>query len=215
MYQPVHHREERLGTLHALIRSHPLGLLVSNGEDGPVANALPFLIDAARGPKGTLRAHVARANPQWQAIAAAPERPVLVVFQGAESYITPSWYETKRQTGKVVPTWNYVIVQARGKACVIEDRDWLAGQIAALTGEHEGKRAEPWAVSDAPDNFIEMQMRAIVGIEIEITDLAGKWKVSQNRPEADKAGVAQGLGAAEDESSREMSRLVREFGRLS
>ena len=214
MYQPVHHREERLETLHGLIRSHPLGLLVSNGEDGPLANAIPFLIDAARGPKGTLLAHVARANPQWQAIAAEPDRPVLVVFQGAESYITPSWYETKRQTGKVVPTWNYVIVQARGHARIIEDRVWLAAQIAALTETHESKRSEPWAVSDAPDNFIEMQMRAIVGIEIEIADIAGKWKVSQNRPEADKAGVAEGLGAADDEASRAMSRLVREFGGL-
>lgn len=215
MYQPVHHREERLDVLHALIRAHPLGLMVSNGPDGPIANPVPFLIDAEGSPMGTLRAHVARANAQWQSIAAAPDQPVLVVFQGVDSYVTPSWYETKRQTGKAVPTWNYAIVQTRGRARVIEDGEWLRRQVSALTGTHEAGEAEPWSVADAPENFIEMQLRAIVGIEIEIAEIAGKWKVSQNRPEADRTGVAEGLEKRGGDHNAAMAGLVRTFGGLS
>jgi transcriptional regulator len=138
---------------------------------------------------------------------------VLVVFQGADSYITPSWYETKRETGKVVPTWNYAIVQVRGKPRVIEDRAWLAGQIAELTETHESDRAEPWRVTDAPEAFIAAQLKGIVGIEIDIAEISGKWKVSQNRPVGDRAGVAEGLtAAAGGASNREMARLVRRFG---
>lgn len=214
MYQPVHHREERLDVLHDLIRSHPLGLLVSNGPEGPIANPVPFLLDIEATAKGRLSAHVARANPQWQMLATKPDEPVLVVFQGVERYITPSWYETKRQTGKVVPTWNYVMVQARGKARVIEDREWLASQIATLTGTHEAGREAPWAVTDAPEKFIDTQIRAIVGIEIDIDDIAGKWKVSQNRPEADRAGVVQGLEESDAPNAAEMAELVREYGGL-
>lgn len=207
MYQPPHFREERADVLHALVRAHPLGLLVSNGADGPVANAVPFLIDGG-GEKGRLRAHVARANDQWKALAAAPHMPVLVVFQGADSYVTPSWYATKQETGKVVPTWNYVIVQVRGRARVVDDQAWLAQQISDLTAVHESSRDTPWAVDDAPARFIEAQLRGIVGIEIDITDIHGKWKVSQNRPEADRAGVAEGMAA---EARTDMSRLVREY----
>ena len=194
MYEPPLHREDDLEKLHALIRARPLGLLVSSGRQGLVANALPFLIDPAASKFGTLQVHMARANGQWRDLAEAPE--ALVVFQGADHYITPSWYATKRETGKVVPTWNYVMVQARGRARIIEDDAWLSRQIEALTRRQEDQRDKPWAVGDAPADFIAMQRKAIVGIEIEIADIRGKWKTSQNRPAADRAGVAAGLDGA-------------------
>ena len=212
MYQPPHFIEDNRDVLHALIRAHPLGLLISSRPDGPVANLAPFLLDADVGPHGRLRAHLARPNEQWRLIQANPDGKVLVVFQGVEGYITPSWYEAKREHGKVVPTWNYVTVQARGRATVHEDAAWLRPQIEALTRTHEAGRDDPWAVSDAPDNFIAAQMRGIVGVEIEIAELTGKWKVSQNRPVADRAGVAEGLGAEPD--SAEMQALVRRYGGL-
>ncbi|GLS29505.1 negative transcriptional regulator, PaiB family [Mesorhizobium albiziae] len=212
MYQPPHFVETRLDVLHALIRAHPLGLLISVGPDGPVADPLPFLVDTTVEPHGRLRAHLAKANPQWRLIAENPQTPVLVVFQGADSYVTPSWYETKRETGKVVPTWNYAIVQVRGHARIIDDREWLAGQIAELTATHEAPRAEPWQVTDAPAPFIEAQIKGIIGLEIAITEISGKWKVSQNRPVADRVGVAAGLD--ELQSATEMAELVRSFGGL-
>ena len=192
MYQPAHHVESRPEVLQELIRAHPLGLLVVNGPNGPVANPVPFLFDAAEGARGQLTCHVARANTQWRLIAAQPETPVLVVFQGPQAYVTPSWYAAKAEHGKVVPTWNYCIVQARGKASVIEDAEWLRAQVGALTERHEGGRATPWAVADAPERFVETMLRGIVGIEIEVLELAGKWKLSQNRSQADRAGVVQG-----------------------
>jgi transcriptional regulator len=208
MYQPPPHRQEQLEAQHALIRSHPLGLLISHGAEGLQANYIPFLIDPKASRLGTLQAHMARANGQWRALDAASD--VLVIFQGADHYITPSWYETKRETGKVVPTWNYVMVQARGRPRVIEDAGWLHAQIEALTKKHESARPAPWAVGDAPEAFIAMQIKAIVGVEIEITDIAGKWKASQNRPAADRIGVVAGLEALGDEASREMASIVRE-----
>lgn len=210
MYQPPHFREERLEIQHALIRAHPLGLLISPGEDGLLANPVPFLLDAAAAPKGVLRAHLARANRQWQALAAG--QPALVVFQGVDTYITPSWYETKKETGKVVPTWNYAIVQVRGPVRVIEDREWLRRQITALTAEHESSRSEPWAVTDAPEDFVEAQLKGIIGIEMTIETIEGKWKVSQNRPLADRIGVTAGLAAEADPRAAEMERLVRAYG---
>ncbi|MER9969976.1 FMN-binding negative transcriptional regulator [Mesorhizobium sp. M0060] len=219
MYQPPHFQETRQDVLHGLIRAHPLGLLVSNGAEGPVANAIPFLLDAPSllneevPPNGRLRAHLARANPQWRLLADNPLSPVLVVFQGADAYVTPSWYKTKRETGKVVPTWNYAIVQVRGIVTVVEDQDWLAEQISDLTMSQEGNRATPWAVTDAPAPFIQSQIKGIVGLEIEITEISGKWKVSQNRPAADRIGVAEGL-ESEAASSADMVRLVRSYGGL-
>jgi transcriptional regulator len=212
MYQPPHHREDRLDVQHALIRAHPLGTLVTLGPGGLVANALPFVLDASAGPLGTLKAHLARANPQWRDFAPAVE--ALVVFQGIETYITPSWYATKRQTGKVVPTWNYVVVQARGPMRIIEDRAWLADQIEALTVAREGERPESWSVADAPPRFVEAQLKGIVGIEIPIGRIEGKWKVSQNRPAADRAGVAEGLRATGDETSAMMADLVEAGGQV-
>jgi transcriptional regulator len=215
MYQPPHFQETRPDVLHGLIRAHPLGLLVSNGPDGPVANPLPFLLDADVPPNGRLRVHLAKANPQWRLLADNPASPVLVVFQGADTYVTPSWYETKRETGKVVPTWNYAIVQVRGIVRVIEDQDWLAQQISDLTAFQEGGRETPWAVTDAPAPFIQSQIKGIVGLEIEITAISGKWKVSQNRPVADRAGVVAGLeGEAPTDNSAAMAGLVRSFGDL-
>jgi transcriptional regulator len=151
MYEPPLHRQDDLAAQHALIRAHPLGLLISHGPSGLLANAIPFLIDAAASRLGTLQCHVARANPQWRDLQTADE--ALVVFQGADHYVTPSWYETKRETGKVVPTWNYVMVQARGRARVIEDAAWMRVQIEALTRGQEAERAAPWAVGDAPEEF--------------------------------------------------------------
>jgi transcriptional regulator len=212
MYQPPHHAEDRVEVIHALIRAHPLGLLVSNGPDGPIANPLPFLLDPEVGPQGRLRAHLSKANPQWRQIAERPEEPVLVVFQGVDTYITPSWYATKRETGKVVPTWNYAIVQARGPARIIDDRDWLAGQIRELTGTHEANRDQPWQVADAPEPFVDAQIRGIIGIEIEISSLVGKWKVSQNRPAADREGVVEGLAKLTGKpGAAEMAEIVREY----
>ncbi|WP_027057212.1 FMN-binding negative transcriptional regulator [Mesorhizobium loti] len=213
MYEPPHFKETRVEILHGLIRAHPLGMLISNGPDGPEANAIPFLLDGAVSANGRLRAHMAKANPQWKLIAENPSSPVLVVFQGTDAYVTPSWYETKRETGKVVPTWNYAIVQVRGTAKVIDDQDWLAQQIADLTVSQEGPREAPWAVTDAPAPFIQSQIKGIIGLEIEITEIHGKWKVSQNRPVADRAGVAQGL-ESETANSSDMVRLVRSYGGL-
>lgn len=210
MYQPPHHREERLEVQQALIRAHPLGTLVTLGPNGLEANAIPFVLDATRGPLGTLKAHLARANPQWRSFDPAVE--ALVVFQGVESYITPSWYATKRETGKVVPTWNYVVVQARGPLAVIADPDWLAVQIGELTQMQEAGRAGPWSVVDAPARFVEAQLKGIVGLEVAITRIEGKWKVSQNRPEADRLGVVRGLESAGDEASLTMAELVAARG---
>ena len=212
MYQPPHHVETCAEVMHALIRAHPLGLLVSNGAAGPIANPLPFLLDADIGPHGRLRAHLSKANQQWRQIADHPDEPVLVVFPGVNTYITPSWYATKRETGKVVPTWNYAMVQAQGRARIIDDRDWLAGQINELTGTHEAAREQPWHVADAPEPFIEARIKGIIGLEIDIMSLAGKWKVSQNRPAADRQGVVEGLNdASNDAASLEMAKIVREY----
>lgn len=207
MYQPTHHREDRLEVQHDLIETHPFGLLISTGADGLLANGLPFLLQRSEGEFGRLQAHLARANPQWRRLHG---QDVLVVFQGPLTYISPAYYETKRETGKVVPTWNYVMVQARGIAHVRDDQAWLDTQIAALTDRHEAARAEPWEVSDAPRPYIESQLRGIVGNEIDIRQIEGKWKVSQNRPEADRAGVAQGLA----EAHPEMAAVVRRYGNL-
>ncbi len=208
MYEPLPHREDDLAAQHALIRSHPLGLLISHGAQGLEANAIPFLIDAGASRLGTLQANMRGANGQWRALQDADE--VLVVFQGADHYITPSWYATKRETGRVVPTWNYVMVQVRGRPRVIEDAGWLRAQIEALTNRQERPRAAPWAVGDAPAAFVDAQIRAIVGLEVEIAHIAGKWKASQNRPAADRAGVVAGLEALGEEAASTMASIVRE-----
>jgi transcriptional regulator len=204
MYLPEAFRETRPEVLEALIRAHPLGLLISNGSDGPLVSPVPFTL-VPGGAHGILRAHLARANPHWRALQATPA--ALALFQGPAAYVSPSWYATKRETGKVVPTWNYAMVEARGEVAVIEDAGWLRSQIEALTGMMEAGRPEPWAVSDAPEPFVSSQVRGIVGIELPVASLAGKWKVSQNRPPADRRGVAAGLTADGDPA---MDALVAE-----
>ena len=208
MYEPSHFRIEDREELFALVRAHPLGLLISTGEDGPMANPIPFLLVERDGAPAVLRCHVARANPQWRALAASPQ--ALVAFQAVGHYVSPSWYATKRETGKVVPTWNYVHVQVRGRAIVRDDPAFLAEQIAALTAAHEGPRAEPWAVGDAPDSYIAAQLRGIVGIEISVDSIHGKYKLSQNRPEADFAGVVEGLAVEPDADGPSMAAFIRE-----
>jgi transcriptional regulator len=208
MYQPPHFREERTEVQHALMRAHPLALLVTFGEGGLTANPVPLILHPERGEKGVLRGHLARANPQWRSF--DPSVECLAVFQGVDAYITPSWYATKRETGKVVPTWNYAVVQAYGRLTVIEDSGWLGEQVRSLTDRHEAARPAPWAVADAPENFVRAQLKGIVGIEIAINRIEAKWKVSQNRNEADRDGVTEGLLGEEDEAARAMASLVAE-----
>jgi transcriptional regulator len=193
MYRPPAFREDRLEVLHALIASHRLGTIVTNGPDGLEANHVPFTLDASRGQYGTLKAHLAKANTQLAALQDGGE--ALVIFQGPETYITPSWYPSKLDHGKVVPTWNFVTVHAWGRPVIIETPGWLLAQISELTDANEGKRPAPWAVSDAPETYVASQLKGIFGIEIEITRIEGKWKTSQNRPEGDRVGVAEGLSA--------------------
>jgi transcriptional regulator len=206
MYETPHFRDDDLDAQHGLIEAHPLGLLISAGPDGVIANPIPFVLYRADGERGTLRCHLAKANAQWQALEANPA--ALVVFQGTQSYVTPSWYATKAETQKVVPTWNYAIVQARGQARVIHDATWLHANVSALTDQQEGRRPQPWAVTDAPEPFIAAQLKGIVGVEIPIETISGKFKASQNRPVADRAGVAEGLA----EANPEMAAMVRERG---
>ena len=211
MYIPPTFREDRIEALHALIRQHPLGLLTSAGASGLAATPLPFLVYPAEGPHGTLRAHLARANPHWRELQGGAE--CLVVFMGPQGYVTPSWYPSKRETQKVVPTWNYVCVQAWGKPRIVEDAAWLRRQIDDLTRARESARPEPWMVDDAPEDYLAAQMKAIVGIEIPIARIEGKWKLSQNRPAADRAGVVAGLGDPEDpDKNVGMAQLMAERG---
>lgn len=194
MYQPPHFRIADEAECLALIRARPLGLLITHGPSGIVANPVPFLI--AEGAPRRLRAHLAKANPQLAEIGDGAE--ALVVFQGDDAYVTPNWYATKRETHKVVPTWNYVMVQVKGRARLRPDADWLRDQIGALTDAQERGRAQPWAVADAPADFVAGQMKGIVGVEIEIVEIAGKAKMSQNRNDADRAGVRAGLAGEAD-----------------
>ena len=194
MYLPSHFEEKRPQVLRELIRSHPLGLLITQSRSGELtANSLPFVFDPDdQGGVGVLRAHVARANPLWHETRS--EVPVLVVFQGPQAYISPSFYPSKAQHGKVVPTWNYIMVQARGTIRAVDEAPWLHDFVSRLTDRHEAGRAAPWAVSDAPADYIATMVQAIVGIEVRLSAVTGKWKVSQNRSAADRAGVATGLG---------------------
>ena len=209
MHTPKHFAETRVEVLHQLIREHAFAALVTLGPDGLNANHIPFEIDPQPAPFGTLRGHVARANPLWKEAAAGSE--ALVIFQGPHSYITPSWYATKQETGKVVPTWNYAMVHAYGPMRAVEDAAWLRTLLTKLTSHHESRRSEPWKLTDAPPEFVERQMQAIVGIEIPITRLIGKWKVSQNRPAVDRDGVIAGLAQNGDAASQAMAELVRQY----
>lgn len=207
MYLPPAFREDRLEQKHDLIRTYPLGLLVTAGSAGLMANPIPFIIYPDEGECGTLRAHISRANPQRHELDTLSE--CLVVFEGPQAYISPSWYATKQETHKVVPTWNYAIVQVWGKPRLVENTAWLHRQIDDLTRSQEHAHAVPWEVADAPEDFIAAQMKGIIGVEIEISRIEGKWKVSQNQPEANRRGVIEGL-RAQGEASKPMAELVAE-----
>ena len=208
MYLPPQFTEERVPVLHDLIRQHGLAVLVTMGPDGLTADHIPMELDPEPPPLGTLRGHVARANPVWRT--AARDVEALAIFQGPDHYVSPAWYPTKRETGKVVPTWNYAVVHAHGPLRIVEEAAWLRRLVEQLTNRFEAGRSHPWQVTDAPEDFIETQLKAIVGLELRLTRLRGKWKVSQNRIASDRAGVVEGLRALDDPASRAMADLVAE-----
>jgi transcriptional regulator len=210
MYIPRHFEETRVDVLHQLMRHEPFGALVTKGTGGLEANHLPFELDSAAGPLGMLCGHVARANAVWRDTDRAVD--ALAIFQGPQRYVTPSWYPTKADTGKVTPTWNYVVVHAYGPIRFIDDPEWLRAHIDRLTAQHETGRERPWAVSDAPGDYIAGLVRGIVGFELPIARLTGKWKVSQNRSDADRAGVTTGLRADADPASAAMADLIERRG---
>jgi transcriptional regulator len=191
MYIPAHFAEDRVPVLHDAIRTHGFATLVTMTTEGLIASHLPFLIDPSPAPYGTLIGHLARPNPQARgAIGEA-----LAIFLGPDGYISPSYYATKRETGKVVPTWNYTAIHAYGRLRFIDDRAELLEIVTRLTDRYEGERTAPWAVADAPADFLKGMLNGIIGFELPITRLEGKWKMSQNRPAADRAGVVSGLQA--------------------
>jgi len=206
VYIPTAYEESDQEVLHALIRAHPLGAWVTLVDGEIIVNHIPFVLDAARGPRGTLVGHVARANTVWKRFSTAAAS--VIVFQGAESYISPSWYPRKHAHGKAVPTWNFVTVHARGIPTAIEDEKWLLCHVEQLTEIHEAAQAHPWRVTDAPADYIDKQLQHIVGIEIPIETLQGKWKLSQNRSRPDRQGVIAGLLAKDNPASNEIAELM-------
>jgi transcriptional regulator len=210
MYQPKHFEETRLEVLQALVASQPLSTLVTLSGEGLVADQIPMLLRAGEGPQGTLVGHVARANPLWRET--LPETPVLVIFQGPQHYVSPGWYPIKQEHGKVVPTWNYVVVQARGLLRVHDDAAWVRQQATHITQQQESGMVKPWAVDDAPRDYTDSMIKAVVGISIEVTHWAGKWKVSQNQPAVNRAGVVQALAGLSDPHAPAMAALVTAHG---
>ncbi len=209
MYLPKHFDQQDSAAWHALAAAHPFATLVWQVPDGLHAEHLPLLWDANGGAHGTLRGHVARANPVWQGAAG---QPVMVVFQGPQGYISPSWYPSKSATAKVVPTWNYAVVQAHGPLHAVEDAAWLHGLVERLTNTFEGARAHPWRVSDAPADYIDAMKAAIVGIEIPVQRVQAKFKLSQNRSPADVAGVVAGLTGECTDAARSLAQRMTKPG---
>ncbi|CAD5255862.1 Transcriptional regulator [Bosea sp. 62] len=205
MYTPPAFRVDDRAEIHAMMRACRLATLVTATAEGLLATPLPLILAEEEGEFGVLHGHLARANPQWQKAAIGE---AMVLFNGPDAYVTPSWYETKRETGKVVPTWNYQAVHAYGQAEFFDDPERLLDAVTRLTNLHEGTRAQPWAVDDAPPAFVQAQLRGIVGLRIPITRLEGKRKMSQNRPLADRVGVAEGLGASERPSDLVVAAMV-------
>jgi transcriptional regulator len=208
MYIPKLHEETDLRVLQELVRSHPLGTWATQGDGELIVNHVPFVLDPSRGPYGLLRCHVARANSVWQLFSKTV--PSVVVFHGPEAYVSPTWYPSKQVHGKVVPTWNYAVVHAHGIPTVVEDPAQLLEHLTELTASQEAGRPVPWSPADAPAAFIEQMSGHVVGIEIPITAILGKWKVSQNRSAPDRAGVVAALRAHHDRSSQEMAGLVEQ-----
>ena len=207
MYQPKHFVETRREVMRALVLQHPLATLVTLSEDGLQADPIPLLWREDAQGNVVLAGHVARANPLWQR--ARADTAVLAVFQGPQHYISPGWYATKAEHGRAVPTWNYTVVQARGALRVVQDADWLHAQVRELTAQQEASMPQPWQVDDAPADYIEKMLAAVVGIEIAVTQLTGKWKVSQNQPAENQQSLAQALEGLSPASAA-MATLVRE-----
>lgn len=208
MYIPASFLETRPEVIRAVIEHHPLATLITVGSGGIAASHLPLIYDPEGGPHGVLRGHLARANPQWKTH--QPQFEALAIFSGPEHYVTPTWYPSRRAHGKVVPTWNYVVVHARGPLRFTEEKAWLLHNVSTLTDAQEKSLNPPWRVSEAPSQFIDDMLKDIVGVEMQITTLEGKWKVSQNRPVADRHGVVEGLEKSAAPEAREMARLVNE-----
>ena len=206
MYTPKYHALTDIATMHSHIAEHPLGAWVCTAKNQLVANHIPFVLDAQHGSNGRLLGHVSRANPVWRELDGGA--PSVVMFMGPHAYITPSWYPGKHQHGKVVPTWNYVTVHVHGVARAIEDPDWILDVINRLTDAQEVRRTEPWKVSDAPSEYIEKMLRAVVGIEIVIERLEGRLKVSQDEDDQDRLGTVEGLRQSSTAPSQVLANLV-------
>lgn len=206
MYTPPAFREDDPAEIRRIMHEARLSLLVTATPEGPIATPLPLIYDETEGELGTIYGHVAKANSQWQLPVTGE---ALAIFTGPDAYVTPRWYAAKREHGKVVPTWNYLAVHAYGPVEFFHDADRLRDAVSRLTDRHEGERAEPWAVTDAPETFIASQLKGIVGFRLPVTRLEGKRKLSQNRSDADRAGVRDGLSASEREMDREIGKLIR------
>jgi transcriptional regulator len=206
LYLPAHFNETRTDVLHALMRARPLTTLVTQCDSGLVANHVPVQTLGEPAPLGCIRGHIARANPLWREYCGASQ--ALAIFQGPQIYISPSFYPSKAKTGEVVPTWDYAVVHAGGTLRFIDDPHWLRGFVAGLTNTHEKPRLQPWKIDDAPAPYIEKMLSLIVGFEFSIVSLAGKWKVSQNRPQADRQGVISNLQDAADADSHEIAAML-------
>ena len=206
VYVPAYYQESDIAVLHALIAAHPLGAWVTQGDGGLVANHIPFLLDRSRGEFGTLVGHVSRANPVWRQL--PDSEPSVVMFQGPQSYVTPGWYPSKLEHGKVVPTWNYAVAHAHGVARAVDDRDWLYEMLVRLTAVNESTRPSPWKVTDAPADYVNKLIRAVVGIEIPVDRLVGKVKASQDEALQDRLGTVSGLVAEGSDNASRMASLV-------
>lgn len=191
MYTPSAFAETRTRVIHELMRAHPFAAVVTAGSAGLIATHLPLVLHAEGSEYGTLRGHMARANQQWTESSNSPD--ALVIFSGPHQYISPSWYPTKQEDGRVVPTWNYAVVHAHGRLTLHHETAWLLQHLNSLVAQHESQFKSPWKMADAPAEYIERQTGGIVGIEIPIRRLEGKWKLSQNRSERDREGVIEGL----------------------
>lgn len=207
MHCPIHFKEDREAVLHALIRQYPLGAMVTHGVSGISAEHIPFVLHEEGPGKAVLRGHVARSNPVGNEGSVGLDS--LVIFQGPQIYITPSWYPSKTEHGKVVPTWNYVLVHAHGKVRLMHDEEWLKRHLKALTFSQESTQPNPWEPADAPLKFLNTQIKGIIGVEIEIDRLQGKWKVSQNKSVEDRAGVINGLRSLATDGANAMADVAR------
>lgn len=211
MYIPRAFQETRIPVMHDFIDAHPFATVVSVAASGLTASHIPLVLERGGTELGVLRGHLSRANPQWREL--SPEVEVLAIFGGPHHYISPSWYPEKSETGKVVPTWNYSVVHVYGRVTIYEDGDWLQRHLTALTDIHEGPMPTPWRVTDAPEQFVRAMVKGIVGLELNVTRLEGKWKASQNRSEGDQRGAAEGLGELGTESSLAMKSMIEARGR--